>query len=136
MQARLVFVDEVGKDATGARVVAMTAGSAKPPQFARFPERFGAYEIWTAVINPQQLKNLFAVPRLGIGQSAVLPDGKAAPPSLFEIETRGLESAWNRLASNCQAAQAKPRPKWPWPSAPPTSSSQATQGLPPPPAAK
>lgn len=133
MQARLLFVDEVGKDATGARVVAITAGSARPPQFARFPARFGAYEIWTAVINPEQLNNLFAVPRLGVGQSTILPDGKAGPSSFFEIETRGLESAWTQLAANCQAAQAKTRPKWPWPSAPPPSSSQTTEGLPPPP---
>src|ERR1700730_5712435 len=44
--ARLVFADELDKDAAGIRIVAMTAGSEKSPQFARFPARIGPYEVW------------------------------------------------------------------------------------------
>jgi hypothetical protein len=72
-RARLVFADELDKDATGTRIVAMTVGSEKPPQFARFPARVGPYEVWTAAITLDAVKNLFAVPRLGMGQSTQLP---------------------------------------------------------------
>src|SRR3984893_8319300 len=61
-RARLVFGDELDKDATGTRIVAMTVGSEKPPQFTRFPARVGPYETWTAAIASDAVKNLFAVP--------------------------------------------------------------------------
>jgi hypothetical protein len=102
-RARLVFADELDKDATGTRIVAMTAGSEKSPQFARFPARIGPYEVWTAAIASDAVKNLFAVPRLGMGQSTLLPDGKATS-SFLEIETRGLERAWTQLSATCPAA--------------------------------
>jgi hypothetical protein len=86
-------------------VVAMRAGSERPPQFARFPARIGPYEVWTAAIASDAVKNLFAVPRLGMGQSTLLPDGKATS-SFLEIETRGLERAWTQLSATCPAATA------------------------------
>jgi hypothetical protein len=102
-RARFVFAYELDKDATGTRIAAMTVGSEKPPLFARFPARVGSYEVWTAAIASDAVKNLFAVPRLGMGQSTLLPDGKAT--SFFlEIETRGLEQAWTQLSATCLAA--------------------------------
>jgi hypothetical protein len=77
------------------------------------------------------MKNLFAVPRLGMGQSTLLPDGKATSSSFFEIETRGHESAWTKLSAICLAAQAKaPAVKWPSPPALPQLSPQVSEGLP------
>jgi len=129
VHARLVFIDELGKDPAAVRIVAMTAGAAKSPQFSRFPVRLGAYEAWSAVITSDAMKNFFAVPRLGMGQSILLPGGKASSSSFFEIKTRGLESAWTQLSAICQAAQAKAGLKWPSPL--PPSSSEVSEGLPP-----
>ena len=118
-RARLVFVDELDKNAPGARTVAMVVGSEKPPEFARFPVRFGAYELWTAAIASDAMKNFFAVPRLRMGESTLLPDGKAIS-SFFEIETRGLEPAWTQLAATCPAASVRATlPRWPVPPPPP-----------------
>jgi hypothetical protein len=118
-RARLVFGDELDKDATGTRIVAMTVGSEKPPQFTRFPARVGPYETWTAAIASDAVKNLFAVPRLGMGQSTLLPDGKTT--SFFlEIETRGLERAWAQLSASRPAATVNATlPRWPQPPLPP-----------------
>jgi hypothetical protein len=130
MHARMVFAYELGKDAAAVRIVAMTAGSAKPPQFSRFPVRFGGYEGWSAIITPDTMKSLFAVSRLGMGQSTLLPDGRATS-SFFEIETRGLESAWTKLSAICRAAQAKaPGVKWPLQPALPQLPPQVSEGLP------
>jgi hypothetical protein len=112
VNARLVFADEVDKNSTGVRIVAMTAGAAKSPQFSRFPVRLGAYETWSVVITSDMMKSFFAVPRLGMGQSTLLPDGKSSSSLLIEIETRGLESAWTQLLASCQAPQAKAGFKW------------------------
>lgn len=136
-QTRLMLADEVGKDAVGTRVVAMTAGAAKPPQFARFPARLGAYEIWTAALSTEQMKSFFAVPRLGVGRSALLADGKIDQSSFIEIETRGLEAAWTQLSANCQAAPARPPAvRWPTPPVHPAPSPQVSEGLPARPGAK
>ena len=136
VHARLAFVDELSKDPAAVRIVAMTAGSAKSPQFSRFPVRFGAHEVWSAIITPDAMKNFFAAPRLGIGQKTVLPDGKATS-SFFEIETRGLESAWTQLSAACQAAQAKaPGLKFLSPPALSPPSPQVSEGLPTPTPAK
>ena len=117
--ARLVFADELDKDAAGIRIVAMTAGSEKSPQFARFPARIGPYEVWTAAIASDAVKNLFAVPRLEMGQSTLLPDGKATS-SFLEIETRGLERAWTQLSATCPAATVSATlPRLPPPRSPP-----------------
>lgn len=132
-QARLVFVDEVGNSAAANRILAMTAGSARPPQFSRFPARLGAYEAWFAVITPDAMKNIFAAPSLEMAQSALLPDGKATTPLFVTIQTRGLEAEWTRLSAICLKAQAKPMgAKWPSPPVLPPPLSQAVRGAPPP----
>lgn len=108
-QTRLMLANEPNKDAGGAKVMTMVAGSAKPPQFAKVPIRIGPYEIWTAVVTADAMKDLIAVPRLGTSQSAQLPDGKTAS-TFFEIDTRGLELASNQLLAACQTVQAKAAP--------------------------
>ena len=46
------------------------------------------------------VKNLFALPRIEVGESTSMPDGKATR-TMFEIETRGLDSAWSQLSAIC-----------------------------------
>lgn len=105
-QIRLMVANELAKDASGTRVMTMIAGAARPPQFAKLPIRVGPYEIWTAVITADAMKDLVVVPRLGASQNTVLPDGKTTS-TFFEIETRGLEPASTQLAAACQTVQAK-----------------------------
>jgi hypothetical protein len=99
-RARLMFLWEFEKGAVGSRSVALVAGSETPPHFERFPVQLGAYEAWNAVITSDAVKNLFAPPRLQVGESTVMPDGKTNEV-LFEIETRGLETAWTQLSATC-----------------------------------
>jgi hypothetical protein len=105
-QTRLMVATELNKDAGSAKGMSMVAGSAKPPQFAKLPIRVGPYEIWTAVITADAIKDLVAVPRLRTDRSALLPDGKTTS-TIFEIETRGLESASTQLSAACQTVLAK-----------------------------
>ncbi|WP_426407816.1 hypothetical protein [Bradyrhizobium ganzhouense] len=122
-QTRLMVANELSKDASGTRGMTMVAGSTKAPQFAKLPIRVGPYEIWTAVITADAMKDLVAVPRLRTDQSTLLPDGKTTS-TFFEIETRGLEPASDQLSAACQTVQAKivppklpsPEPSSPWPS--------------------
>ncbi|WP_139069834.1 hypothetical protein [Tardiphaga robiniae] len=102
-RARLMFLREFEADAAVTSTIAMTAGSDKPPAFGRYPARLGAFEAWTAVMTANEVKALFAVPRLQIGESASVVEG---PPSqsMFEIETGGLETAWMQLAATCATA--------------------------------
>lgn len=110
-QARLLLADDA-KDTNGTRATAMVAGAAKPAQFTRIPVRVGTTEIWTAVITTDAMKDLVAVPHLGIGQSTVMPDGTTTSFH-FEIETRGLEAAWTELAATCATSQVLTTPpKW------------------------
>jgi hypothetical protein len=48
------------------------------------------------------VKSLFALPRLEVGESTLASDGRAIQ-AMFEIETRGLESAWPQLSAICAA---------------------------------
>jgi hypothetical protein len=112
-QTRLMVTDEVDKAANGNRIVAMVAGSAKPPQFQKFPARVGPYEIWTAVLTPEAMKSLLTVPRLETGESTQLPDGKTISTTL-EIDTRGLEAASAQLSAACETLRVRTTaPKWP-----------------------
>jgi hypothetical protein len=134
-QTRLMVADEVGKDTNGTRVVAMVAGSTKPPQFTKLPVRVGPYEMWTAVITADAMKNLLTVPRLETGESTLQPDGKTTS-TVLEIDTQGLEPASAQLSAACQAARSRtPPPKWPSPLFPPRGQgAQVRAGLPSPPA--
>jgi hypothetical protein len=98
--ARLMFIREFDKGAAGTSSVALIAGSEKPPSFGAFPARQGGYEIWSAVLAADAVKNLFALPRLEVGESTLMPDGKATQ-AMFEIETRGLDNAWTQLSAIC-----------------------------------
>jgi hypothetical protein len=99
-RTRFMFLREFQADAAVTSTVAMTAGSEKPPAFGRYPARLGVFEAWTAVMTATEVKALFAVPHLQIGESASVVEG---PPSqsMFEIETNGLEAAWTQLAVTC-----------------------------------
>jgi hypothetical protein len=101
-RTRLMFIREFDKDAAGTSSVALIAGSEKPPSFGALPARQGGYEIWSAVMAADAMKNLFALPRIEVGESTAMPDGKATQ-TMFEIETRGLESAWTQLSATCAA---------------------------------
>jgi hypothetical protein len=99
-RARLTFLWEFENGPVGRSSVALVAGSETPPNFERFPAQVGAYEIWNAVIASDAVKNLFAPARLQVGESTVMPNGKTTEV-LFEIETRGLETAWTQLSATC-----------------------------------
>ena len=101
-RARLMFIREFDKGAAGTSSVALIAGSEKPPSFESFPARQGGYEIWSAVMAADAVKSLFALPHLEVGESTLMPDGKATRV-MFEIETNGLDSAWSRLSAVCPA---------------------------------
>jgi hypothetical protein len=109
MQTRLMVANELAKDASGTRVLTMVAGAAKPPQFTKIPIRVGSNEIWTTVMTAEAMKDLIAVPRLGIAQNTLLPDGQTSS-TFFEIETRGLEPASTQLSTMCETLQARVGP--------------------------
>jgi hypothetical protein len=100
--ARLIYVREFDKGAAGTSSVALIAGSDKPPSFGAIPARQGGYEIWSAVLAADAVKSLFALPRLEVGESTLMPDGKASQ-AMFEIETLGLDGAWRQLSATCAA---------------------------------
>jgi hypothetical protein len=100
-RTRLMFARKFDKSAIGTSSVALIANSAKPLAFAVLPQ-VGGFEIRSAVIAPDALKNLFAVPHLQVGESTLMPDGKSTQ-AIFEIETRGLEGAWTQLSATCTA---------------------------------
>jgi hypothetical protein len=101
-RARLMFVREFDKGGPGTSSVALIAGSEKPPSFGSFPTRLGRYEMWSAMIDTDAVRNWFALPHLEIGETTLMPDGKATQ-ARFEIETRGLQGAWTQLAATCAA---------------------------------
>ena len=76
--ARLMFIREFDKGAAGASSVALIAGPEKPPSFEALPARQGGYEIWSAVIAADTVRNLFALPRLQVGESTLAPDESKA----------------------------------------------------------
>jgi hypothetical protein len=101
-RARLLFIRESEKSALGTNSVALIAGSEKPPSFGTFPARLGRFEMWSAVIATDAVRNWFVLPGIEIGEGRLLPDGKSTQ-SIFEIDTRGLEGAWAQLAATCAA---------------------------------
>jgi hypothetical protein len=98
--ARLMFLREFENGAVGRSSVALVAGSETPPNFVWSAAKVGIYETWNAVIASDAVKSLFALPRLQVGERAVMPDGKTTE-ALFEIETRGFEAAWKQLSPTC-----------------------------------
>jgi hypothetical protein len=101
-RARLLFIRESEKSALGTSSVALIAGSEKPPSFGTFPARLGRFEMWSAVIATDAVRNWFVLPGIEIGEGRLLPDGKSTQ-SIFEIDTRGLEGAWSQLVATCAA---------------------------------
>jgi hypothetical protein len=99
-RALMLFIQEFDKGAPGTSSVVLIAGSEKPPSFGTFPLRQGRYEVWSAVIATDAVRNWFALPRLQVGENTLMPDGRAIH-AMFEIDTRGLEGAWTRLSATC-----------------------------------
>jgi hypothetical protein len=106
-RARLIFVREFDKSAIGTSSVALIANSEKPLTFAVLPQ-VGGFEIRSAAIASDALKNLFAVPHLQVGEITLMPDGKSTQ-AILEIETRGLEGAWTQLSATCAAPPSSAR---------------------------
>jgi hypothetical protein len=101
-RARLMFTREFDKGAPGTSAVTLIAGSEKPPSFGTYPVRLGRYEVWSAMIETDAIRNWFALPRLQVGESTLMPDGKATQ-AVLEIDTRGLQGAWTQLSATCAA---------------------------------
>jgi hypothetical protein len=99
-RARLMFIREFEKGAPGISAVALMAGSEKPPSFGTVPARLGRYEVWSAMIDTDAIRNWFILPRIQVGESTPMPDGKATK-AILEIDTRGLEGAWTQLSASC-----------------------------------
>ena len=69
--------------------------------------RIGTFEAWSGTIASTAMKAVLAAPRLQMGEGQLMPDGKTNQ-QIFEIDTRGLESAWMQIFASCPAA---PGPK-------------------------
>ncbi len=108
-RARLMFAREFDKGAAGMNSVVMMAGSERPVAFGIFPARIGAYEAWSGTIASTAMKAVLAAPHLQMGEGRLMPDGKT-DQEIFEIDTRGLESAWMQLFASCPAAPDNTRP--------------------------
>lgn len=105
-RARLMFIREFDKT-PGTSTIAMIAGSEKPLTFGTLPVRQGNYEIWSATIKRDAVKDLFAQSNLQVGESTLAPDGKTAE-KLFDIGTSGLEAGWGQLSASCAVSATAP----------------------------
>jgi hypothetical protein len=105
----LMFLREFDPGGAGTNSVALISGSEKPPLFGAFPARVGGYELWSAFMAADAVRKLFALPHLEVGESTLLPDGKATQ-AMFEIETSGLASAWTQLSATCVAPPSSAYP--------------------------
>jgi hypothetical protein len=108
-RARLMFIREFDKGAAGVNSVILMAGSEKPVAFGTFPARMGTYEAWSGTIASDAMKKPLAASHLQMGEATLMPDGKASQ-EIFDIDTRGLESAWTQLFVSCPAAPNRVKP--------------------------
>ena len=119
-RALLMFIRESDQGAAGNSVV-VRAGSGKPVAFSALPARLGRFEAWSGTIEPDAMKTVLAVSHLQIGEGTLRPDGKISQ-EIFDIDTRGLGSAWRQLFASCPAA---PGDAGPAPASPGASSAPA-----------
>jgi hypothetical protein len=101
-RARLMFLREVDQGPAGTSTVIVMAGSEKAVAFGRYPARIGKFDVWSDTIASDPMKAMLGVPRLQIGEGALMPDGKTNLVS-FDIDTDGLATAWTQLAAACPA---------------------------------
>lgn len=112
-EIRLMVSAPVSSGSRGASAMTIVAGAAKPSRLTKLPISGGSYEIWTAAISADTMKDMVAASRLAVSREVSLPDGKTASVS-FDIDTLGLKLASADLLSACQSGQASaPRTKWP-----------------------
>jgi hypothetical protein len=107
--ARLMFIREFDKSSAGLNSVVAMVGSEKLVAFGAFPARIGTYEAWSEAVGSDAMKLMLAASRLQIGEGTLMQDGKINQ-EIFDIDTRGLEPAWNKLLASCPAAPTSARP--------------------------
>jgi hypothetical protein len=107
--ARLMFIREFDKGAAGLNSVVAMVDSEKLVSFGAFPARIGTYEAWSEAVGSDAMKLMLAAPHLQIGEGTLAQDGKINQ-EIFDIDTRGLEPAWNQLLASCPAAPTSVRP--------------------------
>jgi hypothetical protein len=108
-RARLMFAREFDRGDESRNSVVMMVGSDRPVAFGTFPARIGAYEAWSGTIASTAMKVVLAAPHLQMGEGRLMPDGKTSQ-EIFEIDTRGLDSAWMQLSASCPASPNNTRP--------------------------
>ena len=108
-RARLTFIRESGKSATGINTVAMMAGSEKQVSFTTFPVRIGSFEAWNGTIASAAMNTLLAAPHLQMQEATQLPNGTIGQEK-FDIDANGLEPAWTKLLVSCPAAAGSVKP--------------------------
>jgi hypothetical protein len=108
-RARLMFARELDKGTADTNSMVMMAGSEKPVAFRTFPARMGTFEAWSGTIASTAMKAVLAAPHLQMGEGRLMPDGKTSQ-AIFEIDTRGLESAWMQIFASCPAAPDSAKP--------------------------
>jgi hypothetical protein len=108
-RARLMFIREFDKGASGLNSVIAMVGSEKLVAFGAFPARIATYEAWSETIGSDAMKILLSASHLEMGEGTLMPDGKTSR-EIFDIDTIGLEQAWTQLFASCPAAPNIRRP--------------------------
>jgi hypothetical protein len=108
-RARLMFIREFDKGAAGLNSVIAMVGSEKLVTFGAFPARIGTFEAWSETVGSDAMKTLLSASHLEMGEGTLLP-GSKTNQDIFDIDTRGLESAWTQLLASCPAAPNIKRP--------------------------
>jgi hypothetical protein len=101
-RARLMFIREFDVGAAGVTSAILMAGTEKLVSLGAFPAQFGIYEARSETIAPDSIKTFLAASHLQMGASTLMSDGKANQET-FDIDGRGLESAWAQLLVSCPA---------------------------------
>jgi len=107
--ARLMFISGVRQGCRGPQFGDCDGRFRKLVAFGAFPARIGTYEAWSEAVGSDAMKLMLAAPHLQIGEGTLTQDGKINQ-EIFDIDTRGLEPAWNQLLASCPAAPNSVRP--------------------------
>jgi hypothetical protein len=99
-RARFMFLREFDQAAAGTGSVAVLDLAIRPA-FGTRPLRLGAYEIWSAIMTPETVKSLIAMPGLRMAENTSTQDGRTTE-IISEINSRGFEGAWTRLSATCE----------------------------------
>ena len=108
-RARMVFIREYAKAAAEMKSVVLTADAGKPAAFGTAPAHIGNYLAWSRSVGSDDMKAMLSVSSLHMEGTTLSPDGKAGQEK-FDIDTRGLDSAWTGLLASCAVTPDKVRP--------------------------